>query len=203
MIIGGFAHDSLITKSFLTSVTYVQDDLTWCVHRADVLPEYLNIFRVSELRVWLLFFVVLCLGGIILYAFSRSDRSINHRHKNIYYMVVVTLFPMSIASSVNTRFKPSRTVLRLFYGLCLFCGILSMSMWSSFLLKTTLHTFRSAQISSVDQLLYKRFDFSTSPAFYQVIFDQEKVIEALSDFPLLVTLIPLLILIATVSDTYR
>lgn len=203
MIIGGFARNSLMTKSLRTSVTYFQDDLTWCVHRADALPEYLNIFRVSELRVWLLFSVVLWLGGIVLYALSRSDRSINHRHKNIYYMVVLTMFPISIASCVNTRFKPSRTVLRLFYGLCLFCGIVSMSMWSSFLLKTTLHTFRTDQISSVDQLLYKQFDFSTSPAFYQIIFEQEKVIEASSDFSLLVTAINLLIPIATVSDTYR
>lgn len=90
-------------------------------------------------------------------------------------MIWLILVPITIGMTVSARFKPKKTSFRLFFGLCLLLGIIGVSTWNSFMLKNTLHTYHSAQVSRVDQLFRQQFKLSTSPASYSVIFEQEKV----------------------------
>lgn len=149
-MIGGFSQNNRIARYFSTSITYVQDDLTWCVHRADALPEYLNIFRAYDAKVWLLLLTVIIVSSFMMILFSRSDRLFNGRNRNIHYMIWLILVPITLGMAVDARFKPKKTSFRFFFGILMVFGIIGVSTWSSFLLKTTLHTHRTAQVFGVD-----------------------------------------------------
>lgn len=91
-------------------------------------------------------------------------------------MIWLILVPITFGMTVSARFNPKKTSFRLFFGLLMFVGIIGVSTWNSFLLKKTLHTYHSAQVSSVDQLFRQQFKLSSSPASYSAIFEQEKVL---------------------------
>lgn len=177
IIIGGFAQNSRAAKYVSPSISYIQDDLTWCVHQADVLPPYLNIFRLTDSTVWFLYAGLIILTGILLFVYSKTDPQIIHHNKNIYYMILLVAAPASAGFAINRRVMPHKTLFRIFLILILLASYVGLVTWSSFLIVTTLHTYRLAQVADVDQLFEQKFHLGSSPASYTIIFDQEKVMQ--------------------------
>lgn len=167
------------TKYFPTTISYVQDDLTWCVRRADLLPPYLNIFRLTDLTVWCLYALLVILTGIMLFVLSKTDPQINHRNKNIYYMILLIAAPASAGFTINRRLMPGAVLYRIYIILIVLASYVGLVTWSSFLTLTTLRTYRLDQVTNIEGLLDQKFDLSSTRATYTIICEQKKVIESL------------------------
>lgn len=112
---GGFVQNSRAASFFSRSISYVQDDLTWCVRRADILPAYLNIFRLADFSVLLSYGALIASAGILLFVYSKTDPYIIHSNKNIYYMLLLTAVPASGGFTVSRRILPHRPLFRIFF----------------------------------------------------------------------------------------
>lgn len=179
---GGLVQNSRAAKYFSKSISYIQDDLTWCVHRADILPAYLNIFRLADLSSCLIYAVLVASSGILLFVYSKTDPQIIHINKNIYYMVLLAALPASGGFAVNRGVLPHRTIFRICFCLILLASFVGLVIFSCFLSSTALHTYRLVQVADVDQLLEQEFDLSSSPASYTIIMDQKKVKKSVDIF---------------------
>lgn len=182
LIVGGFARNSMVAKYFLTSISYIQDDLTWCVRRAETLPVFLNIFRLTDLYVWFSYFGLIFLTGILLFIYVKFDPHIMHLNKNIYYMILLIAAPASGGFAVNRRMLPHRSLFRLYMVIILLASYVGLVTWSSFLSVTMLHTYRLDQVADIDELIEQNFDLSSSPASYTIIYDQKKVMISFNFF---------------------
>lgn len=175
LIVGAFAQNSMVAKYFRTSISYLQDDLTWCVRRAETLPIFLNIFRLTDIYVWFSYSGLIVLCGIFLFIYIKTDPHIVHLNKNIYYMILLVAAPASAGFAINRRIMPHRPLFRIFFVVIVLASYVGLVTWSSFLSVTMLHTFRLDQVADIDGLIEQNFDLSSSPATYTIIYDQKKV----------------------------
>lgn len=172
---GGLIQNSEAANNFPKSIPYIQDDLTWCVRRAEVLPAYLNIFRLTDSTALVSYITFVIWIGVLLFVYSKTDPQIIHSNKNIYYMVLLAALPASGGFIINRSLLPRRSLFPIFSCLVLLAGSVGLVTISSFLSTTSLHRYRLVQVGDVDQLLEQEFDLSSSPASYTIIMEQKKV----------------------------
>lgn len=111
ILIGAF---SLLhgTDAWLPSVPYLADDLTWCVQRAKLKPEFLNAMLLFSPTVWVILTITLYFVGFCYY-FLLLFNDEKQRMYDIHYCVFCISMRSIIGSSVALDLK--RWHIRLFY----------------------------------------------------------------------------------------
>lgn len=174
-MIGAFGKQPNIDQqNFTSSRPYYQDDYTWCVRRAKLLPLDLNVLQMCSFFVW--FMVVLhgLVQGVILNIFLQFDRKyVKRNHRDIIYAVLLVSFPSVIG--VSQRFQPKNIFLRIYYGLNLLCGVIIIAYIITYgyaILKKSIY---AHQVNTIAEIVENEFRFVGMEAILQKIREQNVV----------------------------
>lgn len=161
-------------QNFMSSQPYYQDDYTWCVRRAKLLPLDLNVLQVCSLFAWIM---VICHGlvqGVILNIFLQFDRKyVKRNHRDIIYAVLLISFPSVIG--VSQRFQPKNIFLRIYYGLNLLCGVIMIAYIITYgyaILKKSIY---AHQVNTIAEIVENEFRLTGMEAVLQRIRGQNAV----------------------------
>lgn len=109
-------------KSFTLSTPYIQDEYTWCIQRAKLLPLDLNMLQLFSILIWIIIACQVLMQSIVLSFLIQFDRKYKQRkHRDLVYSTLLISLPSIIG--ISQRFHPKNSLLRIYYGFNLLCGM--------------------------------------------------------------------------------
>lgn len=152
--------DLQLTNYFSTSISYYNDDLTWCISRAKPFPVWLNMWRVGSLICWILGFLIVYLNGTVVFFLLKYEK--DHQgfmKKDLHYTILQMALPTFTGTAQNMSYRPKSIILMIYIGIMLSTGILISIAWNCFLVKALSHPFQGTQINTISQIINDDFRF--------------------------------------------
>lgn len=170
ILIGGASINSTTKKLFDSTITYSQDDLTWCIQRIRPIERWKNIFQfANDIELW---FIGLATYFIVLFVH--------------YFMVEHELPPLDFVTNglvvfcaviaMPIRFWPNSSVARLYYGFVLITALVLNTFFHSFLIVVLTHNRYGQQLSTANDLIDYDFELVGSAYALDKIKQQNLVI---------------------------
>lgn len=151
VLFGGLAKYTHDSEHFNSSIAYFDDDYTWCVQRAKILPLFISFMRIADPATWLLIVGSGYVNGIVLYFFVKFDTKTKHHKLDLHHITYLISLPSWIG--VSQRFHPKYWPLRLYYFSTLLFGIVffavALSKYSTF----SRMKIRKQQIQTVTEII--------------------------------------------------
>lgn len=157
-MLGGLPQYSSDPKCFNSSISYYQDDYTWCVQRAKFLPLVISVVRIATPTVWLLVVGLGYVNGLILYFFVQFDPKPQNRKLDLHYTTYLISLPAWIGFS--QRFMPKHCPLRIYYIITVVYGMILFAFCLTFLLEYGEKKIRSYQVHEIRELIDMNFRFT-------------------------------------------
>lgn len=105
----------------ITSISYYDNDLTWCVQKSSVLPMIFQFFMVLDKEVWFVLMFGYGIGSVlVLFVMIPFDMKYKRRNQTDFHYL--SSIPLRTFFGWNPRFTPMSCSIRLFYGMMLFTG---------------------------------------------------------------------------------
>lgn len=141
---------------FTASTSYYSDDYTWCIKRSTLLPLELNLFHVCSIIIWFLIVLHVIVQSVVLNILLQFDRDYAKRdYRDWIYVFLFVSMPAVIG--VSQRFHPKHTLLRIYYGLNLLCGVIIVAYLLTFGYSFLKRSIWSYQIHTVAELVANDF----------------------------------------------
>lgn len=177
-MIGGFRNTR--HRLFATSISYMQDERTWCVSRARPIPVWLNMWRITTSTIWGLALVTIYLEGIILYLLMKYERGHPGFMKKDYHYCVLMMATSALTGMPHITYHPKSKRMSLFIGLMIITGILISTAWNCFLIKVLTRPKYRAQIYTIAELIENDFHLVGSLSGKEFMLQQpNKVMETI------------------------
>lgn len=176
ILIGGLYTDLDINRSdIIVSFPYFQDDFTWCIQKAALLPWFLSIMTMLSPTVWFLFiFGYAYLTGFILFLFIQFDLSYKQRNnRDWHYFTWLVSVPSIIG--FGQRFHPRAWRLRLFYAWTLISMIFCVQLCTVYLYKYLQVRFPKHQITTIEEIKSNGFILMGEARVQRLITADDKV----------------------------
>uniref|UniRef100_A0A1B0CXD1 Uncharacterized protein n=1 Tax=Lutzomyia longipalpis TaxID=7200 RepID=A0A1B0CXD1_LUTLO len=153
VMIGGLTENSISRKMLSSSIPYFQDDITFCVGKAPLAPNWTNVFAIFSFWIWLFNIFLLYVTGYILRAFSRRDTAETGN------MVWALLQSLAVTLYNYGLYNPRRFYIR-FYMFCLMIyGMHFYTAYSSFLITVLTRPRYEMQVSSLPTAVAEQYHF--------------------------------------------
>lgn len=154
-LIGGFRQTPVMNKSIHVTDPYSHDDVTWCVHIAELAPTWLNTFKTYSWQLWIAIGVSIITSGSLLFIFIRCEQE--SRHQNLAWSCL-NIFGILI-SMFTVNFFPNRIFVRIFVASLLFAGINLWAAYTSSLISFLTKPRFDKQISNIPQAVEAGYVF--------------------------------------------
>jgi hypothetical protein len=128
IMIGGLYDNDVSRKLLSTTIPFDSDEITWCVARSGLAPNWMNVFAIFKASLWLNVIIFLFLCSIVLFFFIKNEKV---RRDNFMWSFLITL---CFSIGVYGHYEPKKGTLRIYVGCLLFYGIHFSSAYHSFLL---------------------------------------------------------------------
>lgn len=89
-MIGGLCENDISMKFLGSTVSYYDDDLTWCVAKAKLSDKYMNVFIVFDRYLWTIIFLIALGTAIILNLIMRYENIIKENF-SWHFLITVSL----------------------------------------------------------------------------------------------------------------
>lgn len=178
LLIGGYFQTSGALDFFSQSVTFSQDDVTWCVRSAAIIPIHFDPLAPSDPLCAAITIGLCLISGIFYFIYSQQDGRMAHRNKDIFYMLVLVVTSSFTGLGFSPHFRPHSTRFRLMYALMLTAGFVLALFWGCFLLSETTTTMHGKQVSNVDDLIQNNYTLKCSAMTLSTLLKQKQVNEA-------------------------
>lgn len=156
MMAGGLTENSVSRAKLTSSVKYFQDDMTFCVSKAGLAPNWMNVFAIFDLTTWTFAIFLLQLTGWLLWKFSVVE---HNAQGNFFWGLLQTL---AVTLATCARYHPRKAPIR-FYFLCLVIyGMHFNAAYQSFLISVLTRPRFKAQVSSLTMAHQEDFHFTGS-----------------------------------------
>lgn len=152
IIIGGISPTPSNTSNFTTSISYIEDDYTWCIKTASAISAAYGFMQGMSTLSWILLVFGYGYGSsfILLLMIQFDKRYKQRNNRDWHYTTILIVLPAMTASSL--RFNPTSWSLRLFYACMLFSMLAFTQVGMTFLFKSFQFGFFSHQIATVNEL---------------------------------------------------
>lgn len=169
IILGGIRSDHFNSTKYVASALYLEDDITWCVSRAQPISRWINLFYVVKdyeiyiIGTFLLLSTVLI--GYLLLAFEEKPLDLFH----------LSILILQTICALTSAFKPKTTAIRIHYT-----PFLIIPFWLTQIYGALLVTFMSRviyehQISTVSEIARQHFRLSGDPYSIGFLNDEKMV----------------------------
>lgn len=154
------------------TISYIQDDQTWCVQKAVPHDTWQNIFSLFTAGIWSLMILLTAVLAVFLYFLLQFNRNPQLR-KNFSYLWLISFGSFL---NVSTKFTPRTSAIRILFIFALVYGIIFSAIFSSSLISVLTRPRQSFQVYSVNTAYRNGFRFSTgNVAMSHVIASQDEV----------------------------
>lgn len=168
IIISGLSENRLTKKYFLSSISYFEDDYTWCTMRAGPIPTWQNILCIFKDReVWPVA-VVIFYSVVYLFYFLAKDED---RSYDCYTVMLIALLVM-LNLSFPYNFKSLRN--RVLFIIASLTCVMIIGIFNAFLFKILLSTINKIQIDGVSKIV-NDFELVGDRAILNLITHQNEV----------------------------
>lgn len=155
----------VMNRSIHVSNPYAYDDVTWCVHTADLAPVWLNTFKTYSWQLWIAIGVSVMASGVILFMFVRYEQET--RHQNLTWSCLNIIG--TLVSMFTVSYFPKRVFIRIFMTSLLFAGINLWAAYTSSLISFLTSPRFERQISTIPEAVYAGFVFYGSINYLEFI----------------------------------
>lgn len=161
-------------KYFTLSTPYYQDDFTWCIRRAKLLPLDLNVLQLCSVLVWFIIILHVVVQSIVLNISLQFDRRYDKRNQRD---LIYTLFFISMPTiiGVSQRFHPKSCLLRIYYGLNLLCGVIIIAYIVTYGYAFLKKSILAYQVHTIAEIVRNDFRFAGTEAVLESIRKQNIV----------------------------
>lgn len=122
LIIGGYSTLNQNDK-FISSFPYMNDDLTWCVQKAKLLPQYMIVMKVYNTSLWIIVFSLAFSISVIFYlllSIPKNEKLIDYNQT--FFTVMLPLFV-----NLTAYYEPKSIPMRMIYISISFSGLIFFS----------------------------------------------------------------------------
>lgn len=139
------------------SVPYLQDDLVWCIQKAKNYPLIYQWLLISDKYGWFCGVFLYGYGcGTVLYILISLDKHLN-KGKTYDFHYVIWQITLTAFFTMAPKFKPSNTIVRIFYGMMLTTGLFISIMVGVFFYKFLNYPQQKHQITTTDEIVDNNF----------------------------------------------
>lgn len=143
LIIGGIHSGIFNSTKFIRSATYIQDDITWCVRRAEALARWKNIFYIIEDATTYTLCIVLFVLGILTVFFLTT---FEEKPLDIFRCGLISF---QCIIGLTTLFNPKLFIHRLLFAQYMFIGYLVIQIFNAFLVTFISRVIYGIQIKTI------------------------------------------------------
>lgn len=136
-----------LNRSIQSTSPYAYDDVTWCVHVADLAPAWLNTFKTYSGALWLAIGISIGTSGILLFCFVKFEQE--SRHYNLAWSCL-SIFG-TFVSMFTVKYEPRMIFIRIFMTSLLFAGINLWAAYTSSLISILTLPRHNKQISTIPE----------------------------------------------------
>lgn len=151
-MIGGLSENPISRKLLSSTIPYYQDDLTWCVAKAKLAPNWINVFIIFNITTWTIAIVTLHALAAILHYFVKKEGFV---HENILWSFLIML-----ALNINFygHYWPRRTFIKVFLAGVMIYGLHFSVAYNSFLIAVLTRPRFETQVSDIGAAIEKNFN---------------------------------------------
>lgn len=150
MMVGGLDEDPNTRRMLSASIPYYQDDLTWCVQKAGLIPKWLNIFALFTLEIWIIIIALVFLTAYIFKRFALWD----NYPANLFWANLGTL---SLTMALSFSYTPQRSSFRIFFISFLAYGMILATSYQSFLISVLTRPRYQHQVQSIEHAIRNEY----------------------------------------------
>lgn len=151
MIIGGIQPDHFHLKTFIKTASYIQDDLTWCVQRANAVPRWMNVFFIpKDFLIYIIgaiAFIFVILGAYLLTTFE--DRA--------YDFILISFMSIQVVLGLATVLDPKKWMFRLLFTKFMFIAFWIVQIFNAYWMTYVSRVLYEKQIDTIDELIHENF----------------------------------------------
>lgn len=151
-MIGGLDENPITRKNLSSSIPYYQDDLTWCVGKAELASLWLNVFAIFSLATWISAIALIFLIAYILYIFSQFE---GIQSKNMSWSILIAL---SMCLNTPGQFHPKWLFLRLYFVAVFIYGMHFNAAYQSFLISVLTRPRFNPQVNTLTSAIRENFE---------------------------------------------
>lgn len=162
---GGFKADTKLNRSIQSTIPYAFDDVTWCVHTADLAPAWLNTFKTYSGGLWLAIGISIATSSFLLFLFIKLEQET--RHQNLAWSCL-NIFGTFI-SMFTVKYDPRMIYIRIFMAALLFAGINLWAAYTSSLISILTRPRYNKQVSTVPEAIAADMVFYGNINYFEYI----------------------------------
>lgn len=155
----------MLNRSIQSTSPYAYDDVTWCVHTADLAPAWLNTFKTYSGGLWLVIGLTIVVCSILLFLFVKVEPKTAHQN---YAWSCLTIFG-TIISVFTVQYFPNKIFIRIFMASLTFAGINLWAAYTSSLISILTSPRFDKQITTVPEAVEAGMIFYGSVNYFDFI----------------------------------
>ncbi|XP_065354448.1 uncharacterized protein Ir87a [Calliphora vicina] len=153
MVVGGIDEDPSISQFVSSTIPYHQDDLTWCVAKAQHTHNLFNFMNTFQIGAWILTLLFILAASLSI-LMSQQCLKLRLGFLKSYFSINVYVMGIILSQAINLR--PIPTSLKLCFGATFFMGLMFSNIYQSFLVSTLTTPKSSYQISHLNEIYQNR-----------------------------------------------
>jgi hypothetical protein len=151
IMIGGLYDNKVSRRLLSTTIPYDSDEMTWCVQRAGLRPNWMNVFAIFDIMLWIYAIVCIFICAIILSYFVEIGRE----HSGNYFWALMITTCQSIG--IYAHYDARRGFIRFYVGFMLLYGLNFNAAYQSFLLSVLTTPSFDHQVSTIQEAMDHNF----------------------------------------------
>lgn len=153
MVVGGIDEDPSISQFVSSTIPYHQDDLTWCVAKAQHTHNLFNFLATFQIGAWILTLLFIFSASLSIFT-SQKCLKLRLGFLKSYFSINVYVMGIILGQALNLR--PIPTSLKLCFGATFFMGLMFSNIYQSFLVSTLTTPKSLYQISHLNEIYQNR-----------------------------------------------
>lgn len=154
IMIGGLYDNEVSRRLLSTTIPYDGDEMTWCVIKSGLAPNWMNVFIIFNLELWIIAITTIFISGAVLNYFVFSQ---NERRENIVWSTIVVL---CYSIGIYGPYDPRKMAIRLYVGALCFYGMHFQAAYQSFLLSVLTRPRYDVQVSNIHMAIKDDYRFT-------------------------------------------
>lgn len=160
MIIGGIRSDSFNSTKFVASPPYMQDDLTWCVRRANEIPRWMNVYYIpKDFATYAAGFSLHIMTILLAYLLSTYE-------ENSADLIFYAVSSVAILTQFNQSYTPRKPMNRIIFMLCVISTFWLTQIFNAYYFRYIRTTLYEIQICTLDDIRDNQFSFAGDSDVY-------------------------------------
>lgn len=153
-MIGGLYDNEVSRKLLSTTIPYDSDEMTWCVARSGLAPNWMNVFAIFDIMLWIYAIICIFICAILLFVCIKIE---DDRKENFAWsLMIITCYSIGIYG----HYDPRRGFIRFYIGFLLLYGMHFAAAYHSFLLSVLTTPRFQHQVDNVIEAINEEYSFT-------------------------------------------